>query len=126
MSLFDANFAAGGVPALMDHLGESITYTPPGGVAVSLTADVSPLRREEADDFTGRNARWVREAIVATDPDGDYGGVAAPVLGAVVTIGGETYSVDHLSDLSASAARLHLTRVESRERSRPGYREPKT
>ncbi len=122
MSRFDTDFAASGLPELMDQFGQPVTYSPVSGPDVSLTMILDPERMTEEEKGGGRVLvqRW--EGTITTDPDSDFGGVASPDETATITIGGVVWSVDELAKLTGAYAVLKLVRRSSLERSRPGYR----
>ena len=124
MSRLDDEFAAGGVSALMDVLGDAgrLTYTPAGGDAVSLTAIIGPEQTEEDSDLDGRTNRAVREVTITTDPDCDYGGVAGPATNATVTIDDVEWAVEEILSQDANLVTLLLVRETRVERGRPDYR----
>lgn len=122
MSLFDDLVAEMGVSALMEALGSSVTYTTAGGTDVSLTAMIEAEDVEIVETVDGHDCRQVREATIATDADGEWGGVAAPATRATVTIDDVEYAVESIVSVSANFARLKLVRLAGHERSRPDYR----
>ena len=123
-SLFDDLMADVGVPVLMDALGDptSITYTPAGGVAVTLTAIVGAETTEEDEVIDGREQKLIRAVSIHTDPDSTWGGVASPALTAMVTIGGVQYAIESIGSSDENWHTLNLTRRGKVEVSRRGYR----
>jgi len=115
-------FAESALPSLLDTLGDSITYTPAGGDDVSLTAVVGQEERGELEVEHGRRLRREREVTIATDPDGPYGGVAAPALNDTVTIDSESWAVESISSKADGVATLLVVRFGDVERSQEGYR----
>ena len=125
MSRLDDIMAVVGVPLLLEQLGDGtpITYTPAGGSPVSLTAIVGPERHEpDDDDEEGRSLLRVREVSFATDPAGEYGGVAAPAVNATVTIGGEVWPVKEIVSVGGGLATVRVALRGAVEHSRAGYR----
>ena len=122
---FDTLMAAIGVPVLMEHLGDAITYTPAGGAGAAITGILGFEEDREDETLDGRRLRRLRDVTVNTDPaDPDYGGVASPALNATVTVGGVQYAVESIVSLSANLVRLALRRVTALEVSRENYRKP--
>lgn len=122
MTAFDDLFAEMGLPLLKEQLGETVTYTPAGGENVELTAIVGPEETEETEDLEGITQRRVRQVTIATDPDGDWGGVAAPGTNDSLTIGGVEYAVEAIEAQSASLTQMRLVRRGVAEKARMGYR----
>ena len=114
--------ALSGVPKLLAVLGQSITYTPVTGAAVSLTAIVGDVNILEDDETEGRTSRSSRDVTIATDPSASTGGVADPSLADKVTIGSEVWAVEPIEALAGAFVRLRVVRIESIERTREGYR----
>lgn len=107
MSTFSDQFSSMGLPLLMDQLGETATYRAAGTVVdVALTAIKSRANADQAGD--GRGRRLSSEILIATDPDGDYGGVAAPARGDKFTIGLEAWIVDRIMSIGGGFARLSV------------------
>ena len=122
MSAFDTTYADCALPQLMDQLGRAITYDPADGDKVELTAIVGQITTEEQAGERGGKKVQIRTVIITTDADGIYGGVAAPRQNEELIIDGDRWAVEAQPTVSASAARLRVVRIGSRERSRDGYR----
>lgn len=120
MSLFDANLAAGGLPALMYQYGQSAIYSPVGAADVELTIVLGPEETEEEERDGDRILVQRCEGTIGLDE------VAAPDEAASVTVGGVVWSVEGLAGLTGAYAVLKLKRSSSIERARPGYRERAT
>lgn len=123
-SLMDALFAEIGAPALFELMGDTCVYTTAAGVATTLTAVIGPEQTEEVVDADGVTRRRARDCLMPRTAAAAGGGsyVAAPSLEATVTIGGEVWAVQRLLSQTEDWTSLRLTRPESAERSRRGYR----
>jgi hypothetical protein len=96
-------------------LAESITYTPPGGAAITLVADVGPERTEEVLIGSEWVERRVRKIGICRDPAAASGGVAGPVrIEALVTYAGVDYSVEGAESEDADSAYLRCMRSGAR------------
>lgn len=122
MSQFDDNFAAGSLPALMEVHGQTITYTPVTGSAVSLTAIVGEVNSSIDDEDDGRTEHRERMVTIMTDPSSSFGGVAAPSHADSVTIDSEVWAVDVPGKERGHSVELRVVRTPIVERSREGYR----
>ena len=96
--------------------GESLTYTPSGGAGVAVTGwfvEEDPVESSVRDgEVRTRTARvWIPVASVAQ-----------PAAGDTVTKGSETWSVETFRPIADAVWQIRLSRAESRERSRDGYR----
>lgn len=110
-------------PVLMEQLGSSVVYEEIDADAVTLTALVGSERNSERIDTDGQRVLIItREITISTDPTSADGGVAAPKKTATFVIGNYEWSIDSITALSGSTARLSLTRAAVREITRPGYR----
>jgi hypothetical protein len=122
-SPFELEFAEAGAPALLSQFGQRVTYTPAGGDGVSLTAIVGAEQSHEAEYSDGRRVIRTRQVTLATDPDGQYGGVAAVHLFDTVTLAsGVAYSVHEITGETHSLVSFTAIRTEDMQRSRDGYR----
>lgn len=124
-SAFDQMFAESGVPALMETMGTTgIVYLEPEENPVELTAIVGHMEVVEVEDGSSHGRRKIarRGVIIATDPDGDYAGVAEPRLSAQVEIDGQWWDVEAIEPQTGSLARLTVVRKVVTEMSRAGYR----
>ena len=148
MSLFADNFAAAAVPNLMIQFGDAVIYYAPGALALdrltmrqlgeltlaelgalpltaglALTAIVGQ-QRVEVDEAQGESRRLtVRTLTITTDPESDYGGVAAPSERALVEIDDVDYAVrDGSIKLGDGLAEMELVRAGAAEIGRSGYR----
>jgi len=88
-----------------DYFAESVKYTPAGGEAVTISADVGEETVEQTDRDGKRVIQRRRQFTVSTDPTLDCGGVAAPdglVAGKFTypASGGREYSVDQVNYIS--------------------------
>ena len=112
-----------GAPLLWQHHGESITYTPDGGEAVTLTALVR--RDTEASQGAEHGQRLARrdEIIIPTTAAASYDGqyVADPQVNDTVTIDGMEYVVRDVLSRNALATLICEARA-AMERTMPGYR----
>lgn len=113
---------------LSEVFGGSLTYTAPGGTPQTIGALVIGSERPspEQDRQTGLTRRISRAVKISTDTAHELGGIAAPVEGATVTIGGTVWTVETVALLRGARARLELVRIEPVRRGRPGYRGPRT
>ena len=91
MSKFDTAYGAFGSPALMDQFGESVTYTPVGGIASAITARVSRGLESVVDDEDQHGQG--RKVFVDAKVTVKLTDVAAPGRGDKVVIDGNTYKV---------------------------------
>ena len=123
---FAADFAAVGVPALLDVYGQAVTYTPAGGAATPLTAIVGADQVDYTPTLAGYEIVRRRAVTIGLDPAASYGGIAAPWPGDTLTIDGHTYTVETVENLSPSFARLRAIHRGSAERTRPAYRKEST
>jgi len=120
-SLFETDYAAAALPALLAVRGIAATYTPVTGAAVSLTGISGPVTRERVHSLDGTREVQVRQFTITTDPTSQYGGVASPTIHATVTIGSEIWDVDEVLD-GPGLATLRLVREPSAERAGPHFR----
>lgn len=121
-SAFETAFADAGAPSLLAQFGQACTYTPAGGTAVSLSAMVGAEQSNEAEYSDGRRLIRTRQITLATDPDGDYGGVEDVHLYDTVTVGTVTYAVHEIESRSHSLVTCTAIRTEDMQRSQDGYR----
>ena len=112
--------AADAAAALLDQHAErsdTVTYTPNGGAAVTLSDPmIGPERMSERVD----GERTVREQVRIVTlklPD-----VASPQTKASVAIDGVQYRVRSILSIDANFAELEVSRTALAERARPGYR----
>lgn len=119
---FDTQFAEAASPTLLDQFGQSITYTPSSGDAVTLTAIVGAEVAHEEDMGEGRKLVRTREIVVGTDPDATAGGVASPTILDTVTVGTVTYAVRQIDYQTHALTKFETVRTEDMQRSREGYR----
>ncbi len=121
-----ADFTAAGAPLLFKHFAESgrVTWTPKGGSAAAVSAIVGQETHTEDTGATGRRRVMRRRLTIATDPAGDYGGVAAPALNATVTVDGVTYAVESIQPRAGDYFDATVARSEAMEVSRGNYRQP--
>ena len=111
-----------GWPLLVEHFGESVTYTPTTGDPVTCDGVLVEDETEDVRDSRG-GRRFVRRGTLLVSTDS--GGVANPGRpGDTVTVGGETWDVVSLNDRvrGADLAMMSVQRSETIERSRPDYR----
>jgi hypothetical protein len=123
MSRFDADFAACGLPSLMDQFGQSAVYLPIDGPEVTLTkAVISPERPEQVERHgIVVNVRKC-EATISRDPDAAYGGVASVTERATVTFGGETWPITRIMGKTDAYTIVALERPEGVEHAHEGFR----
>lgn len=122
MSLASDLFAEVGYPVLTEHLGDSVVYREADSDDLTITALMGAESTVEADEETGRARHRTRSCVIATDPTAVGGGVAKPAEHATVEFGGDVYRVDHVEAMTATTARLALSRPDVRSKSSPGYR----
>jgi len=94
----------------------------PHAEPVDLTAIVGPERTDELDGETGRKLRITREVTISTDPDSEYGGVAAPKMSAKIEIDDVEWAIVAPVTVGENMATLTLSRSPQVERGRAGYR----
>lgn len=125
-SEFDQNFADVAVGALMDNQGTTVTYKDPGREDVDVTAIVSQETREE-DDGQSHHRGWrrVRNVTFTRDEQSTYGGVATPLVGAVVVITEagvtEEWNVASVVSMCENFVTLKVVNGETRSVNSPGY-----
>jgi len=120
MSRFDDNLAAV-LPNLLEHHGQTVTYTAADGTPTVLTAYCEPARAESETTDTGLVRRQTRKVLIGTDPTAAEGGVAEPAANATVTIGSSNWQVRGVEQAGAVAV-LDCVSTASAERAGPGYR----
>ena len=103
------------------EFAESITYTVDGNDTPLVAVVFDEQQTEDAGD-TGREQEQWRDVTISRDPDSESGGVASPRLDAVLSIGDVKYAVESIPYQDDTVATLRVVRVESIEKSRPGYR----
>ena len=113
---------ASALPAVLEVHGASVSYTPKGGDAVTVTAAAGAETVTWIDREGQQTKRRELPLTISTDAAGDYAGVAEPALRATVTIGGELWNVEQITPLAGSFARLSLVRLEPAGRARAAYR----
>lgn len=114
-------YAASALEVMLEHHGESVTYTPHQGAAVAITAVVGAEKIETIFEGDRRIKRRKRMVMISVDSSSAYGGVASPALKAAVTIGSLVYAVAEITPLSGAFAQLTCLRPEPMDRSlRPG------
>ncbi len=99
----------------LSHFGGSITYQSKDTDAVSLQAilgDAGLVSRMQGDTEVYVQSRTAK---IRTDPAATEGGVADPVRGANVVIGGVVWFVDAVELESGSIAMLSLVLAEAHE-----------
>lgn len=122
-------FQSGALDLLMEHFSDSgrVTYTPPGGSAVAVSAIVGNETAEDSRESDGLRRVRRRKLTISRDPSGDFGGVAAPVQTGTVAIDGEVWAIESIKCLSRDVFDLVAVRHEAQARSRadlhgPGFR----
>ena len=99
-----------------DEFAEAATYTPSGGSPASINVILSGEDHDREDTGTGKKKRRTARLMVKrTD-------VASPGHGDTVTINSESWAVIDILSQDDYTATLHIERVETIERSVPGYR----
>lgn len=123
MTVFQTLFAESAVPSLMQTNGQAVSWlSAAGATPLSLTAIVGNEERVEGRDEDGRTVTLERSVIVARDPAGPFGGVAAPRLDAEVIIDAATYAVVSVTQQSDDLSRMTVRRRIAVERSRENLR----
>ena len=121
-SLFDTDYAAAVLPALLEVHGSAAIYTPAGGSPVSLTGLTGPVELVEADVLEGLQEQQTRTLTISIDAGGDYGGIAAPAIHDTVQIDSVDWDVAEVAPGHATVT-LTLVRHPSVEKSRPNFRQ---
>ncbi len=114
MSQFDDIFEDQAGPALMEHLGDAITYTPAGGSAVSITC--LWRSQEETTAFADDGSGKQHEAIASINNDASTG-VVAPAIGDSITKSSVTWFVREVQT-SGALHRLRVARYVQIQRGR--------
>jgi len=103
---------------------ETVTYTPEGGAAVELEAEIARASRRPSDvgtytrEQTDSGERFVRKAVVSVAT----ADVSNPnVASDTVTFDSLEWSIDGVT-FEGGWTHLHVIRYESMERTRPRYR----
>jgi len=144
MSLFDAMFSELAEPLLMETMGQAAVYRPAAGGTIDLTAMIGGEEWRESVEGDGeRSVERVRSITISTDPGevsnlllsylsdsadapahfGFVFGVRVdPGVNDQVDLGGVAYEVRSASNKSGNLVTLECVRLESTEKSRPGYR----
>jgi len=94
---FANKFTAAAMPKLLNRLGETITYTPPGGSTVSRSAVVNITS-------DGPGPHWTATFDISSDATL---GVASPVKGALIVYDGNTWTVTEAIPNYAGGHELH-------------------
>lgn len=97
---------------LIEYQGQTITYTPKGGSAVSRSAIWSPNIATHESDEGGQYVRHTGNLTIALDATT---GVASPAHRDKVTIEGRVYTVEG-TDLKSSDKGFAVLQLESVER----------
>jgi hypothetical protein len=122
MSLFHDDFADVALPCLLDLHGQAATYQDAGGDPVALTVIAGEEQAVETVEDDGRESERMRDVTLLRDPASAYGGVAEPSLHATLCLHGIEYAVRRIAVLTASYAKLIVTRHATLEISRAKYR----
>lgn len=123
-SSFDTEFAAGALPDLLAVHGEQVTYTTAAGSASTIYGRFHENVSETRDDTDGREIVRSATIRISNDPTLDtYSGIAAPAVDDTVTVNGETWIVTNTGEPSGGQWTLELERIESLEKTQPGYRD---
>ena len=127
MSQHSDDFAATALADQMTQFGETGSYTPTGGDAVSVTALWGPVTEEEQQMKEGRRNFLRRDVTISTDE------VAVPSTEAImVDPDGETWAVAEILSRTTATVKLALTQSKptrvgrhdrTRERGRRGGRD---
>lgn len=123
-SSFDTDFATGAVSDLLATFGEQVTYTPTSGDATTPYGIFHEDEPQERDTPEGREL--VRTGTLQISDDADlttYLGIASPAEDDTVTISSVDWHVSRVGEHNGGMYTLYLTRIESVEKTQPGYRD---
>lgn len=123
-SSFDTEFASGALPDLLAFHGEQVTYTTAAGSASTIYGRFRENVSDTRDETDGREVVRSATIRISNDPALDtYSGIAAPAVDDTVTIGGEDWHVTNIGEPNGGQWTLELERIESLEKTQPGYRD---
>jgi len=123
VSLIDDMVSEAGLAIFHEALSDTVTYTPSGGVAVTVSAHVGEAQTDTSHSDDGERVRLRRNVVIGRDPtDTVNGGVADPQLEDTVTIGSDVWIVAAIIARTTNMATLQVAREISSERSREGLR----
>lgn len=113
---FGTAFAGTPYASLLVHFGETVTYTPEGGVASTPTAIVEYDTEDSMFDEDGESE--ISRATVRIQTSD----VANPGVRDSVTISGAVWTVESIQDVNDGVATVICFRSLSAERSHANYR----
>lgn len=123
MSRHHDDFAAAGLPLLLEQHGEEIVYRGAGEDPREVWAIVGAEQISDLAFEDGRDETRMRQVTILRDPaTPTYSGIAEPSEKAQVCIGGVEYSVHRIPVQTATYATLEVVRRAVTERSRGQYR----
>ena len=122
MNDFADNMAVA-LDVLLDHFGDAITYTPPGGSPVAVPSAICGSIRADVDSeaIDGPRATETREITGSVDD------VAVPAWRSTWTIAGVVWvlgEADGARVIDGPTWRVRVVRTTAIEKSHPGYRSP--
>jgi hypothetical protein len=116
-SSIDTYFADQGLPLLLEMQGVSITYTPAGGSAATVTALVGKEVSQEIEAIgQGDRTKKITRSVTVAVADVTGG------INATVTIDSVQYEVDSITDAEAGYVTLSLVRDAAMEKARKQFR----
>ena len=121
MSVFDIDFAACALPAMMDHFGDAATYTYPNEDEVSLTGMKGEERSEIIETQDGRSERRFCIFTIGRDQSADFGGLDDAQQKGFFTIDGEYWAIDGIVEKTTPTVTFQLLRMSTAEVGRRGY-----
>jgi len=116
MTLHEQLFADLIQPALTEMFGEAAEYVDQEGTATTITAQFGDERQAEEQTEQGRKLRRELSCTISRSE------VADPSIQGKIRRNGEDWPIDEVRGKSNMQVMLRLLRIESIERSRPGYR----
>jgi hypothetical protein len=124
MSLFDTQFAACALPAMMTHFGDATLYIPPDGdVDLPVTAMWGPEQSEIVETADGRIEQRTRQITIGRDADSPFGGIADPPQKGAFSLAGEIWAIagDGALEKTAATITFKLIHAAPIEVGRHGY-----
>lgn len=120
MSEFDDLLEEDGLPAVLEVMGDTVTYTTRADVETAPTGAVGP--EELIEENYANGVRMLRSRKVTLGRDPANGGVADPKVHDTITIDGEIWNIQAIVSQTAVVSILEVTRNATAERAHQGFR----